>query len=105
MNYINMFAWIISAVALWNLLTFSLYGVDKYKAQKNQWRISESTLIACAFLMGGAGALFGMAIFRHKTKHLKFKLLIPLAIIINIAIAAFALHHFEILQMLYLATL
>jgi len=65
-----------------------MYGLDKRKAKKNKWRISESTLIICAFLMGGIGALLGMNLFRHKTQHLKFKLLIPLAVIINVALVA-----------------
>ena len=71
---------------IWNIITFSLYGLDKRKAKTNKMRISEATLITCAFLMGGIGALLGMSVFRHKTKHIKFKLLVPLAVIINIGI-------------------
>ena len=72
------------AVVMWNIITFALYGIDKGRAKMNQWRISEATLITCAFLMGGIGALLGMNVFRHKTKHLKFKLLVPLAVIVNV---------------------
>ncbi|MCL2421071.1 MAG: DUF1294 domain-containing protein [Defluviitaleaceae bacterium] len=72
--------------ALWNIITFAMYGIDKRKAKKNKWRISEATLIACAFLMGGVGALLGMNVFRHKTQHLKFKLLVPLAVLVNIGL-------------------
>ena len=75
----------LSSLALWNILTFAMFGADKSRAKNNKWRISESTLILCAFLMGGAGAFIGMRTFRHKTKHLRFKLLLPLAIIVNIA--------------------
>ena len=82
----------VAILVLWNLITFSMYGIDKRKAKKNKWRISESALITCAFLMGGVGALLGMSIFRHKTQHLKFKLLIPLAVIINIALVVGYLH-------------
>ena len=89
-----------ATIVLWNVITFAMYGIDKRKAQKNKWRISESTLILCAFLMGGGGALAGMSVFRHKTNHLKFKLLVPLALAMNIAIAIFLLHHFEILNLL-----
>ena len=74
------------AVTLWNATVFALYGIDKRKAKRNKWRISETTLIVCAFLMGGIGAALGMGIFRHKTKHLKFKLLVPVAVIINVGI-------------------
>ena len=70
----------------WNFIVFLLYGIDKLKAIKQTWRIKEATLILAAFFMGGVGAFFGMSVFRHKTKHLKFKILVPLAIIINIAI-------------------
>ena len=60
-----------------------LYGIDKYKAINNQWRISEKLLIGSAFLMGGLGAFLGMMLFRHKTKQLKFKILIPMALFLN----------------------
>jgi uncharacterized membrane protein YsdA (DUF1294 family) len=76
---------VLAAVIVWNIVTFSLYAIDKAKAKKNQWRISEATLIICAFLMGGIGALLGMHILRHKTQHIKFKLLVPIAVIVNIA--------------------
>ena len=92
--------WIVFAIviALWNITTFALYGADKQKARKNKRRISEATLILCAFLMGGAGALFGMSVFRHKTKHLKFKLLVPLAFILNIVIVALILRQYDIMS-------
>ena len=77
---------VVAIVVLWNVITFSLYWIDKVKARKNKWRISESTLIVCAFLMGGVGALLGMSLLRHKTKHLKFRLMIPLSVVINICI-------------------
>ena len=79
--------WIaITAFVLWNVLTFALYGIDKSKAKNNKWRISEATLIACAFLMGGVGSFLGMRVFRHKTKHMKFVVLIPVAVVVNLAI-------------------
>jgi uncharacterized membrane protein YsdA (DUF1294 family) len=84
----------IAGLALWNIIIFALYGMDKRKAKAGKWRISETTLIICAFLMGGIGALLGMRVFRHKTKHLKFKLLIPLSVIVNIA-AVIALLYFK----------
>ena len=85
-------------VAFWNIITFALYGADKQKARKQKRRISEVTLILCAFLMGGAGALLGMSVFRHKTKHLKFKLLVPIALILNIVIVVLTQHHFGIIS-------
>jgi len=88
-----------ATIVLWNVITFALYGIDKRKAQMKKWRISESTLILCAFLMGGTGALAGMSIFRHKTNHIKFKLLVPIALALNIAIILFLLHQVEILNL------
>jgi len=67
-----------------NIITFCLYGIDKRKARKGKWRISEMTLLLSAFLGGSLGALSGMYIFHHKTKHWKFKLFVPLFLIINI---------------------
>ena len=92
--------WIVFAIVitLWNIITFSLYGADKQKARKQKQRISEATLILCAFLMGGAGALLGMSAFLHKTKHLKFKLLVPIAFILNIVIGVLILYHFDIIS-------
>jgi len=84
----SLYAYVVTAIIVWNIIVFVLYGVDKGKAKKHKWRISEATLIISAFLMGGIGALLGMGVFRHKTKHLKFKLLIPLAVIINTGMAA-----------------
>ena len=62
--------WIVLALVLvsWNIIAFTLYGVDKHKAKKKKWRVSETSLILCAFLMGGLGALLGMSFFRHKTR-------------------------------------
>lgn len=81
MNYNLIF---LASVFIINLITFSLYGIDKSKARKNKWRISEKTLILWAFCFGGIGAAAGMNIFRHKTKHTKFLICIPLAVILNI---------------------
>lgn len=74
-------------LAVINAVTFLLYGIDKLKAKKNAWRIKESTLLLAALIGGSAGALAGMYTFRHKTKHLKFKLGVPLILILQVAVA------------------
>ena len=81
MNYINIAVIIFTT---WNLIVFFMYGIDKSKAKRNKQRISEKTLLISAALMGGIGALLGMYIFRHKTKHLKFKIGVPLLLLVNI---------------------
>ena len=73
-----------------NALGFLLMLVDKRKAQKNLWRIPESTLFLIAAVGGSIGSLAGMYKFRHKTKHLKFILGIPAILAAQIA-AAFLL--------------
>lgn len=69
---------------IWNLFVFLLYGFDKRKAKTGSRRISEKNLLLCALLMGGAGAALGMGLFRHKTRHAKFVILVPLALILNV---------------------
>ena len=81
MNYIKITVIILT---IWNLIVFSMYGIDKSKSKRNKQRISEKTLFIIAALMGGTGALLGMYIFRHKTKHLKFKIGVPLLLYVNI---------------------
>jgi uncharacterized membrane protein YsdA (DUF1294 family) len=56
---------------------------DKQKAKKGEWRVSELTLFVIAALGGSVGILFGMRMFRHKTKKVKFFIGIPLIIIIQ----------------------
>ena len=60
--------------------------VDKRRAIKRKWRISEHTLILTSILGGSIGSLIGMYTFRHKTKHLKFKLGIPIILTIQVAL-------------------
>ena len=66
-----------------NIIAFVTMGIDKLKSKLGAWRISERTLFAVAFLGGSVGILGGMHVFRHKTKHAKFKWGIPLIIIIQ----------------------
>lgn len=72
-----------------NALGFLLMLVDKHKARKNRWRIPEATLMGVAALGGSIGSLIGMYTVRHKTKHLKFAIGIPLILILQLAAAYF----------------
>ena len=72
-----------------NVLTFIVYGVDKYKAKHNQWRISEKTLLGLAAAGGSIGAWAGMMVFRHKTQHLKFKLGVPVLLLLQAAVGVY----------------
>ncbi|MCL2527000.1 MAG: DUF1294 domain-containing protein [Defluviitaleaceae bacterium] len=81
-----------AAVVVMNIVTFGLYAIDKRRAIKKEWRISEATLILCAFLMGGIGAALGMRIIRHKTDKPKFKILVPVAVVLNLVLIYAVLH-------------
>lgn len=61
-----------------NIVAFGIYGVDKQKAIKKQWRIPEAQLLLVAAIGGSAGALLGMQFFHHKTRKWKFRLGVPL---------------------------
>ncbi len=84
-NYGFYLVWIWLIVA--SLLGFALMGVDKQRAKNHAWRISERTLLLTAFFGGGVGSLAGMLLFHHKTKHMKFIVLVPLAMLLNFAVA------------------
>jgi uncharacterized membrane protein YsdA (DUF1294 family) len=74
-----------------NVATFFTYGIDKMKAKKNMWRISEPSLLLLAVLGGSIGALLGMKIWHHKTMHKKFKYGIPAIILIQVLIIGYIL--------------
>ena len=78
-----------------NIFTFLLYGIDKYKAKKGKWRISEATLLTMAAIGGSIGAWAGMRLWHHKTMHKKFKYGIPVIIILQVALAVYLLTNFE----------
>lgn len=79
------FTILITLVSL-NIFTFFMYGIDKYKARKDKWRIPESTLIWLAVLGGSVGALLGMRVWHHKTFHKKFKYGIPVIIVLQVIV-------------------
>lgn len=70
-----------------NLVTFAEYGIDKAKAKRGAWRVPEKTLFLLPLLGGSLGALLGMRVFHHKTKHWYFVWGIPLILLAQIALA------------------
>lgn len=72
-------------VATVNVVAFVVYGVDKYKAQKAKWRVRESALLLLAAIGGSAEAWLGMEIWRHKTRHPKFRYGVPAILLIQLA--------------------
>ena len=69
-----------------NVVTFLLYGIDKFKAQRSRWRIPESVVLGMTVVGGSVGAWLGMMVWRHKTQHKKFKYGIPLILALQIAL-------------------
>ena len=69
-----------------NAAGFLLMLVDKYKAKRNLWRIPEATLMGVAAMGGSIGAIAGMKLFRHKTKHPKFYIGLPVILALQIVL-------------------
>ena len=72
-----------------NVLTFLIYGIDKWKARRGKWRIPEDALIWLTIAGGSVGALLGMYLFRHKTQHRKFTLGLPVILLVQAALFFF----------------
>lgn len=72
-----------------NILSFVLMGLDKSKARRGAWRIPEKTLFLAAVVGGSVGAIAGMYVFRHKTKHLCFVLGLPVILLLQLLAALF----------------
>ena len=70
-----------------NVITFVVYGIDKLKAKKHWWRISEATLLLLAAAGGSIGAWLGMKVWHHKTMHKKFKYGVPIFFFLQMVVA------------------
>lgn len=77
-----------------NIISFILMYVDKKKAINHQWRISEHTLMMISLIGGSIGTILGMKIFRHKTKHVKFYIGVPIIFFIQLILSYYI--YFEI---------
>lgn len=82
---------IIGYVITINVITLITYGIDKWKAKHNKWRIPEATLLMLAVIGGSIGALCAMKLFHHKTLHKKFYIGVPVILLLQIAIIAYIL--------------
>jgi len=84
-----------TALLIWlagvNVVTFGLYGIDKHRAKKGRWRIPERTLLLLPLLGGSVGALLGMRVFHHKTKHWYFVWGVPAILLAQLALAVWLL--------------
>lgn len=80
---------IITYLLLINVITFFVYGLDKLKAKKQAWRITEAALLTLAIIGGSLGAWLGMKVWHHKTLHNKFRYGVPVIIILQVIIALY----------------
>ena len=80
--------------AVINVATFFTYGLDKWKAKRSKWRITEAALLMLAVLGGSIGAWLGMKVWHHKTQHKKFRYGIPAIIILQAVLIAFLIISF-----------
>ena len=75
-----------------NLVALVVYGVDKRRAKKGQWRISEKTLFLLPLAGGSVGAIAGMYLFRHKTKHWYFRIGLPVILVAQLVLAGWLMY-------------
>ena len=74
----------ISYVVFISLVLCILMYIDKQRAIKHEWRVSENTLFSLAFFGGAIGGVVGMYLFRHKTKHNSFAFGFPIIAAIHV---------------------
>lgn len=80
-----------------DLIAFVLMGIDKWKAKRGAWRISEKALLLSALLGGCLGGILGMQVFRHKTNHWYFRFGLPVILLLQMALAAWLVWKFVLL--------
>lgn len=78
-------------LAMINLYGFMIMGMDKKKAKSGAWRISEGHLLGTALIGGSLGVFMGMRTFRHKTKHRRFQVSVPLMLCLHISLIVYVL--------------
>ena len=84
----NVILWIVIYLVVVNLVGFAMMGIDKSRARRRAWRIPEAHLMIVALIGGCPGAIAGMWLFRHKTRHWYFCYGLPVILILQIAIVA-----------------
>lgn len=72
-----------------NLITFFLFWEDKRRSKRQEWRISENTLLGFSAIGGSLGGICGMKRFHHKTRHQRFYIGLPCILILQIGISIF----------------
>ena len=91
MNDVNILYICIFYLVAINLVAFFMYGIDKWKARRSKWRISEAMLLVLAVVGGSIGAWLGMKTWHHKTLHKKFRFGVPLILTVQILLLIYRL--------------
>lgn len=86
---------VMAVLIVMNLVSFALMGIDKRRAQRGAWRISEKALFLTTACFGGLGGVMGMRLFHHKTKHWYFRVFFPTMLAAQIVILAIVAYHFS----------
>lgn len=87
--------WLLAAfLIVMNVIGFAAFGYDKHCAVRHRWRAPEKTLFLIAFLGGSLGSYVGIFVFRHKTRHLKFRIGIPAILLAQCAGAFWVIQKF-----------
>ncbi len=86
---------LMAVLIVMNLVSFALMGIDKRRAQRGAWRISEKALFLTTACFGGLGGVMGMRLFHHKTKHWYFRVFFPTMLAAQIVILAIVAYHFS----------
>ena len=86
-----MVIYLLNYLVIINIIAFIVYGIDKLKAKRGKWRITETTLLLLAIIGGSIGAWCGVKVWHHKTLHKKFRYGIPLIIALQTAMIGYLL--------------
>ena len=84
-----MVIYLLNYLVIINIIAFIVYGIDKLKAKRGKWRITETTLLLLAIIGGSIGAWCGVKVWHHKTLHKKFRYGIPLIIALQTAMVLY----------------
>ena len=85
----------LAVIAVMNVVAFTLMGIDKRRARRGAWRISERALFMTTACFGGLGGVLGMKFFHHKTQHWYFRVFFPVLLVLQIAILAIGVHYYS----------
>ena len=85
----------LAVIAVMNVVAFTLMGIDKRRARRGAWRISERALFMTTACFGGLGGVLGMKVFHHKPQHWYFRVFFPLLLVLQTAILAIGVHYYS----------